>query len=209
MSGFCYTDLMQTPPLRFSHLAPDTWSALEQIPRTGWILWNIPNPETIADHTLDLRKLACSLHPDLGLNEVEFDKLLDMLEIHDWAESIVGDIAVDALPLNEQKHVASDKRYQERQAMQKICNEISQYGTYIFDLFDEHENRTTKISNIAFHIDKIHADIKAVEYEVLHKVPGMAWEFLNCDKKRFTLPLFKKMWQEFYDNPDIFRDYTR
>ena len=74
--------------LRYAKLAPHVWQALEKLPRTGWVDRDVTNPESVADHTVALRKLVLDNRESLTeFSDAEIQDLLDMLEIHDWAES--------------------------------------------------------------------------------------------------------------------------
>ncbi len=196
---------MSTRELKFAHLVPDTWKKLEKLPRTCYVMWNVPNPETVAEHTVALIKLAHELRPKLNVTDSEFERIVEILEIHDWGESLIGDIVLEAFPKDQWFAVIAEKMKDELEAMQEICSPLGVQGEYILELFNESEKRETKASNIAYHIDKIQADMKAVEYEKKYGIKGISLEFLDYDKNRYSLPLFKEIWQSLWDDPEIYK----
>jgi len=61
---------------------------LKKIPRKGWILRRIRNPETIAAHTFRMAIMAWILGKQKKLN---INKILKMSLIHDLCEIYAGD----------------------------------------------------------------------------------------------------------------------
>lgn len=91
---------------------------LEQIPRTGWIMRNVPEErtESIADHTLQTIMLSTIIAKDLNLN-LNYEKLYQMLLIHDLAEVIIGDIS-------EISEEHKSKREKEEEAIKEILKTL-------------------------------------------------------------------------------------
>ena len=58
--------------LIFNNGTKHVWKALDKIPRTGWVQWGIPNPETVAEHTISARKLAHEWKGEFGLSDEDF-----------------------------------------------------------------------------------------------------------------------------------------
>lgn len=86
--------------LRYEETAKDVYDALKNVPRTGWVIRGVPNPETVYDHTVSLIKLADEMSNELQLTAKELDDLKHILEVHDWAEAVVGD---EYIPNEDQK----------------------------------------------------------------------------------------------------------
>lgn len=174
------------PPLRFIEGTEYIWSALEAIPRTGWVQWNIPNPENVAEHILAIRKLAVSFKSDLNLTEDELDDLLAIIEVHDWPEIITGDIVVmgNEVDASELSH---SKKQQERFAMEDICRNILR-GDEVLALYTRYEKGEDKVSKYAKELDKLQAVILAAQYHKQYDRPGIVEEFYEYSKKRITTP---------------------
>ncbi|KAI4489524.1 hypothetical protein M0802_011059 [Mischocyttarus mexicanus] len=79
---------------------------LKHMKRTGWVIKNIPNPETIAGHMYRMAML--SLLTDNNEN-LDTNKILRMTLIHDLAECIVGDITPHCGVSPEEKHRQEDE----------------------------------------------------------------------------------------------------
>ena len=92
---------------------------LSSMKRTGWVDNGVPESETIMCHMYDAWLLAKIFLPD-EMSEPGYDKdrILEMLLIHDIAESITGDIVTPKKEL--------DPRYdlEESEAMEHLLIEI-------------------------------------------------------------------------------------
>ena len=67
-------------------------AVLKNIPRTGWLQRGVPpaDAETIAEHTFEVTSILTIIGIAVqGLNK---DRLLFMGAVHDWGESVSGDI---------------------------------------------------------------------------------------------------------------------
>ena len=66
-----------------------------RLERTGWVEKKIPHPETVAEHMYHAWLLGMMFLPSLypGHPDYSKEKILNLLLIHDIAESITGDIA--------------------------------------------------------------------------------------------------------------------
>ncbi|MES2314540.1 MAG: HD domain-containing protein [Patescibacteria group bacterium] len=152
--------------LKFAHLVPEVWSKLAEIPRTGWVRRGIENPETVQEHTLALKALAPAVSDLLSeFSSDEKQDLLDILEIHDWAEAIDGDkVTITSDPV-ERKKLKEEKFTSERDAMAKITESLGVEGSVIFDLWLRFELSDDRVADLARQLDKYQAIEKAYEYE--------------------------------------------
>ncbi len=145
--------------LAFAHIV----GKLKKLKRTGWVNHDVPNPESVADHTLRLAMLAMVLAPKVGANT---DKAIKMALIHDLAESTTGDIVIQrgAESLNSQ----IDKERAERSALTYILSlvDADQYN----ELFDEYLANQTIEARLIHQLDKLEMAIQAQEYEHDHKM---------------------------------------
>lgn len=74
---------------------------LQKQPRKGWVLRNVENPESIADHMYRMSVLALTM---AGSSDVDQARLVKMAIVHDIAEAIVGDITPVCGITEEEKH---------------------------------------------------------------------------------------------------------
>jgi putative hydrolase of HD superfamily len=74
--------------------------ALDRLPRTGWLLAGIEDPETIAGHIVSTGHLALALGPDIE-PALDVDHTLALILVHDSPEAWTGDLpkqVSEALP---------------------------------------------------------------------------------------------------------------
>lgn len=74
--------------------------ALDRLPRTGWALAGIEDPETIAGHVLSTAHLVLALAPEVD-PPLDVDRAIALTVIHDSPEAWTGDLpkhASEALP---------------------------------------------------------------------------------------------------------------
>ena len=168
----------------FEHVAPNVWKKLSEIQRTDWVRRGIENPETVVEHILALIKLA---HEFKGLSDAERKELSEMLEIHDWPESIHGDeILLTHEDIYESR--AKTKFEKELAAMATLCKSLGQDGEIILSLWLRFETSKDEIASIARQLDKYQAVEKALEYEQGQKI-AVFKEFLEYSRKFITHPV--------------------
>lgn len=115
--------------LRFANLSLEVWEKLNQIPRTGWVNRGVENPETVQEHTVALRILANEISKSTDFTEEERSELLDMLEIHDWPESITGDEVIIMDGSKDKLQLKEAKKKREMDAMIEITKENGRGGS--------------------------------------------------------------------------------
>ena len=83
--------LSQFSPKRY--LCNDYLAATE-IKRAGWVMQNVPHPESIVEHMYScwFIALTCLPNTDLDIPEYNKQKIMDMLLVHDLAETKLKDI---------------------------------------------------------------------------------------------------------------------
>jgi len=64
---------------------------LDQLPRTGWILRGVRDPESVAGHILGTAHLALALGPRVE-PPLEMERVLAMALVHDAPEALSGDL---------------------------------------------------------------------------------------------------------------------
>ncbi len=156
--------------LRYEHTASHVYEKLKNIPRTGWVMRGVPNPETVYDHTVSLVKLVDELCDDLSLSSDEADDLKHILEIHDWSEAVAGDefIPNENAELYKIKKVEKAKR--EREGLAALL-EGKPYEHTVTELFMRYEAGADKIAKLAKELDKFQALRLAGEYERTYNIP--------------------------------------
>lgn len=182
-------------PLRFSKNFPAIITALGALPRTGWVQWHITSPESVWEHTLATRELAISYQDHLQFSDEDFLELLDMIEIHDWPEAIVGDGVI----LGDEPDVDTlrrNKKHREWAAMTEICVTTVD-GEKIIALYERYQQGIDRISQLAKQLDKLQAVYQAAIYEQTQSKTGLCNEFVHYTKDlihdSFLINEFKKI----------------
>ena len=134
-----------TSELAFAQLAPEVWNELSKLQRTGWVQRGVENPETVAEHTMALKRLGKILGE---FSETERKELLDMLEVHDWPEAVHGDEVIlhngdDSVYAS----LKSTKFEKEQNALRPICEKMGSVGKTIFNLWMRFETSDDAVAN--------------------------------------------------------------
>lgn len=175
--------------LKYAHLAPDIWEALANIQSSGWVMWKVKDPESVQAHILALRALVISLAPSLPEFSIEeTEELVDMLEIHDWVEAIVGDEVILTDDPEERKRLKAALHEKEHIAMREITKNLGEDGKKIMELWLRFENSDDKVACFARQLDKYQAIEQAAEYQRVQGIP-LFQEFYDYSKKSITHPL--------------------
>lgn len=131
---------------------------LKRLKRSGWVLNNITNPETVAEHSFRLAILAMVIAPKMGVDQL---KVVKMALVHDIGEAEIGDIIV-----SDGEKILNDPKVKvenERKALNQILSLVDT-KEYI-KLFDEFEEQNTPEAKLVKQLDKIEMGIQALEYE--------------------------------------------
>jgi putative hydrolase of HD superfamily len=129
---------------------------LKQLPRSGWLLLGIPQPETVAEHSFRVAMVGIMLAALDGSADVGRTAALCLL--HDAHETRIGDVpsvgrayVTTAAPEAVTAHQTS--------AMPDSVAKVVQ------DLVGEYEATDTVESRLAHDADKIETLIQAIEYQ--------------------------------------------
>ncbi|CAG9536883.1 unnamed protein product [Cercopithifilaria johnstoni] len=151
---------------------------LKHLKRTGWMKFNIPEPETVACHMYRMAVLAMLLDDDC-----DRAKCIRMTLVHDLGEAIVGDITPHCGISATEKHRLEDE------AMKKITEMVpSTTGEDWYSLWQEYEGSETKEAKIVKHLDKFDMIVQAFHYEQRYGID--LEEFFTTTKNSFTLEPF-------------------
>lgn len=133
---------------------------LKNVKRSGWISHvGIENPESVADHSFRSAVLAMCIG---DLLDVDTEKLVKMLLLHDVQEALTGDYDIFA-----KKKIGMNKfKTQEKSATLKVLSILpSELRKEYIDDWEEFEKQKTPEAILANDIDKIEMMIQALEYE--------------------------------------------
>ncbi|KAJ7979556.1 HD domain-containing protein 2 [Quillaja saponaria] len=131
---------------------------LKTTKRAGWVLRDIKDPESIADHMyrMGLMALIASDNPGIDRN-----KCIKMAIVHDIAEAIVGDITPsDGISKTEKSQL-------EQEAIDHMCKVLGGglRAKEIVDLWMEYEANSSPEAKFVKDLDKVEMILQALEYE--------------------------------------------
>ena len=143
---------------------------LNNIIRTGWIKRNVPlnRLESVSEHifTMSLLALATIDKYNLQLNN---EKVLKMILIHELGEIDVGDIA---LPTKEE----AKKKYEgELKCVNRICSVLKE--EWMIDLWLEFEEKKSPEAIFVYKMDKLQAVMQAKYYSKITGQQDLFKEF--------------------------------
>ncbi|XP_054718679.1 5'-deoxynucleotidase HDDC2-like [Uloborus diversus] len=132
---------------------------LKHLKRTGWVLREIPECETVAGHMYRMSIMAFLLDKDACPN-LDRNKCIKMALVHDIAECIVGDLTPFCGISKEEKHM------KEKVAMKRLADLVPKnIGQEFLDLFTEYEEQLTAEAKAVKDLDKFDMILQAYEYE--------------------------------------------
>jgi len=154
---------------------------LKEIPRKGWVLRGIKNPETIADHTFRATLMAWVLGKKKRLN---MERLLKIGLIHDICEVYAGDTTPydTILPKDkkkiaalmktwprftdaEKRKIAAQKHKREKKGLEKLVADLPrELRAEIMNLWMDYENGLTPEGRFFKQADRLENFLQAIEY---------------------------------------------
>lgn len=144
--------------LKILHLAEQLKCTL----RHGWT--STGRQESVAEHSWRLAFMVLLFQSELD-ESVDLLKSLKMAIIHDFAETVTGDIpffeALEGTPQKEKKHAA------EKRAMELINTTFKLFGGgLIYEIWNEYQSGKTKEAQFVHALDKIEAQIQQNEADI-------------------------------------------
>jgi putative hydrolase of HD superfamily len=133
--------------------------------RTGWVLREIIDPESVADHSWGTAVLCLVFGREAG---IDVDRAIKISIVHDLAEAVTGDIArrVDA---EAQTVDEAQKSRLETAAMDELGTMWD--GKEIRALWQEYEDRASNEALFVRDMNLIDMCLQALKYEGAHRYP--------------------------------------
>lgn len=170
---------------------------LKSTARTGWLLREVPEPESISDHSFRLAILAWLL-PKFKKYDLDSDRVLKMALIHDMCEVYAGDatpyddLVTPNAPENrellakwprrtkeEKEHLAAEKHSKEKKGLKELIDLLPVYlSKDIMELWLEYEKGESREGRFVRQIDRLETLMQALEYESSQKIVSIKsfWE---------------------------------
>jgi len=134
-------------------------SPLESLPRTGWAMRGIANPETVAGHVLGTCHLILALGPKVA-PPIDTERCLALALVHDAPEALLGDLprtAAELLP-------AGAKAAAEEAAARKLLASISAAAVERYAEFRAQATREARFARLS---DRLQMGVRLVGYHRL------------------------------------------
>merc|ERR1711879_96147 len=164
-----------------------TVGQLKNTARTGWKIRNVPNFESVADHSWRMSLMALTVE-NLPKN-VDRELAVKMCVVHDLAECIVGNIApADNIPKSEKHRLESE-------AMEKITSKLfDPQKSDLLSLYTEYESQTSETAKFVKDLDRLEMCSQAKEYQAIHNIN--LTEFLDSCRNKFYFNETEKIFNE-------------
>lgn len=136
-------------------------NVLKRLPRTGWLVKGINEPESIAAHSFSTILMALII--GIERKDINLQKLLIMSILHDLGESYLGDLtpaSIELLGGNE------TKKKLEKDAITKLFDLLDENKQKkLLDIYEQYINNETEEAKLLHQIDKLEMLLQAVEYQ--------------------------------------------
>lgn len=145
----------------------DQVNLLKRLPRTGWLLAGVTDPESVAEHTCAVGLLALFLAETInsdpqgqGLTgQLDVGRVVALALIHDLAESVLTD-----LPKRTTELLGEDVKHQaEEQVMAELMSHLPR-GRYYQILWHEYDAGSTPEALLVKDADKLDMVHQALQY---------------------------------------------
>ncbi len=169
---------------------------LKDTKRTGWVMYKVDDPESVADHSFMLSLMAYVMAKKMGLDA---EKCMKMGMIHDICEVYSGDIP-DCLHDEDRTMSREEKGRKEREGLKKILSQLPKGIAEEFEnIWMEFEARETRESKLVKDLDKLEMCIQAEDY-VKKRNDGLG-KFFEDGNQNIQTPevrgLFRKIYLEY------------
>ncbi len=192
---------------------------LKEIPRTGWVLRGVKNPETIAEHTFRLAVMVWLFGEE---KKLEVQKMIKEALFHDICEVYAGDIPpffyyLQVLKSKQKKEEifakwvrlsqkekikrSKMKLKKEKQALLKVIKGLkNEWKKEILSCFVDYVEGLSKEGRFFRQVDKIETFLQAIEYFGPHAKLLNAWweEIEEIVEDPLLLEFIKVVEKKFY-----------
>ena len=186
--------LLRAPVLYFYKMNKEFIEFQEQVgkvkhlKRTGWVVRQVPNPETVAAHSWRMALMAIYKQKELKKIGADVNHVIEMCLLHDIGESVIGDIVPEIHQTGSKKISAETKKKTEKEA---VCFLAQKYNfSELETIFNEYENQETLEAKVVKNLDKLDMLLQAYEYQVAYPDLTRLNEFMQFNEKDIDLPLF-------------------
>ena len=131
---------------------------LKRLPRTGWVMSNVADPESVAAHSYGV-VLITLLLLDMVDEPLDRARTLAMATIHDLPEAVLGDVPTPAT-----RHMPEGcKAAAEAGILGDMCEGVAPAAAWV-DLWEEFSARETREAQLVNDADKLDMFLQATIY---------------------------------------------
>ncbi|MFC2174877.1 HD domain-containing protein [archaeon] len=152
---------------------------LKEVPRTGWALRGVENPETVTDHAYRVALMALHYCKENTL------RCVGMALVHDLPEVITGDIPLGSIP-------GEEKKAKDNEAAKKLFASQPE----LFELWKEYEANQTPEAKLVHDLDKVEMVLQALEYKQSKRTCEDLEEFFGSSEQSIQTDKGKELWSE-------------
>ncbi|CAH0405281.1 unnamed protein product [Chilo suppressalis] len=171
---------------------------LKHVKRTGWLLCDIDECESIAGHMYRMGIMTFLLTEENNPTKLDRLKCLQIALVHDLAECIVGDLTPHCGVTPDEKHRREDE------AMKQIADLTGIAGDRMYELYQEYEKQSSPEAAFAKDLDRYDMIQQAFEYEKRENAPRKLQEFFSATEGKFKHPFIKELVKELNRQRDEF-----
>ena len=136
----------------------NTTNTLKTLIRKGWLNWHVKaeRVESVAEHVYATQMLALAMYSEYKY-ELDIQKVLYMLAIHELEETIIGDLTFKDISKEEKEKIGHE-------AVENILKDLLS-GEEIKKLIFEFDAKETNEALFAYHCDKLECDLQCKLYD--------------------------------------------
>lgn len=164
---------------RFIHEA----GHLKSVPRTGWFLAGVRDPESVAEH-MSRTSIIGLLLGTLSPEEVDVGRIVLMCAIHDIAETRIGDI-----PSVARRYL--DKPDERTVLHDQVAGMPERAGRFLMGALEEYEGRITLEALLARDADKLECLAQAMYYSGNGNLNAEQW--IRSSYESVTTPIGREL----------------
>jgi putative hydrolases of HD superfamily len=129
---------------------------LDRVPRSGWMLRGVAEPESVSEHNFHVVFLVWALGSRMP--GVDLPRALELAIVHDLAEVRLGD-----LPRTAARYLPAGVKHEaERQALTELLAPLGQRGD---ELYAEYRRKASPEARLVAACDKLQLMLKVTLYE--------------------------------------------
>ncbi|MDE5888629.1 MAG: HD domain-containing protein [Bacilli bacterium] len=157
-----------------------SFSKLKNILRTGWTRRKVREDylESDATHTMQMIAMASAYFTIFKPTDLDYNKVMDMIIIHEIGEVLAGDIP-EGDPLHNDKHALEARGV--RNAFSGLAS-----GEYFINLWEEFESRESNEAKFVYELDKFDPIVKAEYLDEELDRSDLFLDFYGYEEKRGT-----------------------